>query len=167
MRILPIISVALSILSSTATLAGQSAPAASGLLITVVNMGDQGVESEIYSRAGGFDLKVGTTDLSGKFYDHSYRCSEDKNLVAKPVDRTYFDSALEPCKSPQKILVTPRLTPKGFLAFDGFSESFLTAHGKSGVVSYGATLQTQSRDFQDPITMLPVPYKPKEHCIVN
>jgi hypothetical protein len=129
--------------------------ASNGLLVTVVNKGDQGVESEIYARSNTSELKVGTTDLHGKLSDSSYQCSGDKNLIAKPVDRTYFDSPLEPCKSPQKILVISRLTPKGTFAFDGVVLPFLDTKGKSAVVSYSATLQTTMRDVKAP-AFLPV-----------
>jgi hypothetical protein len=103
--------------------------AGSGQNIIVLDEKSNGVESQIYAEKDSGELKVGTTDHNGKFTDKNYQCGNDRNLVAKPIDKTYFDSPREPCVSPQKLLVGSRLTPKGNLAFGGFSKTFLTAAG--------------------------------------
>ncbi len=116
--------------------------AGGGLQLVVEDEKSKGVESEIYAMKDAFELRIGRTDLGGKFTDNNYQCSNDRNLIAKPFDRTYFDSPPQPCRSPQKLLVISRLTPKGNLAFGGFSKSFVTGNGDVGQVAYKATIET-------------------------
>lgn len=114
----------------------------SGLRVSVVDKNSNGVQSEIYAESGTFELKIGTTDSHGQFFDNDYRCNGDRDLIAKPIDRTYFDSPAQPCKSPEKLLVISRLAPNGHLAFGGFSRSFKSSSGNIGQVNYAATIET-------------------------
>jgi hypothetical protein len=121
-----------------------------GLRVSVVDKNSNGVQSEIYAESNNTaDLKIGTTDLQGKFFDNAYRCNSDRNLIAKPIDRTYFDSPPQPCRSPEQLLVISRLTPNGRLAFGGFSRSFKNVAGDMGQINYAATIETTALDNVD------------------
>jgi hypothetical protein len=120
-----------------------------GLVISVVDKDNNGVQSEIFEFSGQRDvseLKIGTTDPHGLLSDNNYRC-HNRNLVVKPVDRTYFDSPQQPCKSPEKLLVISRLTPDGRVSFGGFLRSFTNRSGDISQLAYKATINT--REFTD------------------
>jgi hypothetical protein len=129
-----------------AGIAFESSYGASGLRLSVVDKNSKGVQSEIYAESNNIELKIGITDLSGQFFDTGYRCNSDRNLIAKPVDRTYFDSPPQPCKSPEKLLVISRLTPNGHLAFGGFSRPFKSSRGDIGQATYAVTIETAELD---------------------
>jgi hypothetical protein len=120
-----------------------------GLRVSVVDKNSNGVQSEIYAESNNIDLKIGTTDLRGQFFDNDYRCNSDRNLIAKPIDRTYFDSPPQPCKSPEKLLVISRLTPNGKLAFGGLSRSFKSSSGDVGQATYALTIEMTAFDDVD------------------
>jgi hypothetical protein len=94
---------------------------ADGLTVTVVNGKNEGVYSKIFAKTQTGELIVGVTGRDGKMADMNYHCTSDRNLVARPIDETYFDSNLEPCESPQSFLVASRITSAGYIAFNSFN----------------------------------------------
>jgi hypothetical protein len=132
-----------------ASVTWESSIAGNGLNLEVVDEKSNGIQSQIYAEKDATELIIGTTDHNGKLTDKNYQCGGDRNLLAKPIHRNYFDSPLRPCISPQKRLVSSRLTPNGRLAFSGFSKSFATKSGDVGQVTYKAAIETVEYDGVD------------------
>ena len=76
-----------------------------GLVITVINEKHLGVVSSIIAKHDTEETIVGTTLPSGRLPSNKYKCSEDRSLIARPLDRSYFESPPAPCESPQNFLV--------------------------------------------------------------
>lgn len=109
---------------------------AAGLLLKVVDQNKQGVPSVIVAQKEEKEIIIGDTDSNGQLIDTDYKCDNDRNLLAHPKDRNYFDSIPEPCKSPQTILVLARTTPKGELAFANWGSVFVLADGSQRQVNF-------------------------------
>jgi hypothetical protein len=104
------------------------------------------VDSEIFVKKEANEYKIGRTSNNGSYLNRLYKCSDDKNLIAKPVDKTYFNSSAEPCKSPQTLWVISRKTPKGKLAFSNFMRAFEYADGTLGQISYKSALDVSETE---------------------
>jgi hypothetical protein len=112
---------------------------AAGLLLKVVDQKKQGVPSVIVAQKEAQEIVIGDTDSNGQLVDSEYKCDNDRNLLAHPKDRNYFDSIPEPCKSPQTILVIARTTPKGETAFANWGSVFVLADGSQTQVQVNFT----------------------------
>ena len=159
-RVIPLAAGLIWLVQSTTTLAD-------GLDITVVNVENVGVVSEIVAMKGNDEKGgaiVGTTLPSGKLPANNYKCDSDHNLIARPLDSNYFHSFPAPCSSPHTFLVMSRVTTTGDLAFYNFGEIFVFANGTKGQFSLKPTINVNLRAI---LTENKDTHAPIEGCAVN
>lgn len=125
-----------------------------GLVITVINEKHLGVVSSIIAKHDTEETIVGTTLPSGRLPSNKYKCSEDRSLIARPLDRSYFESPPAPCESPQNFLVTSRITPNGDVAFANVAHIILFSDGNVGQYNLKSSIK-------------PVIMAEKDHCVVS
>jgi hypothetical protein len=137
---------------------------AEGLDITVVNTKNVGVLSVIVATKNGEEITVGTTSQSGKLLQNRYKCDSDRNLVAKPIDKNYYQSFPAPCLSPQKLLVMSRVTSAGNFSFYNFTKDVAFKDGTKGQITLNPSLTIYLRDVP---TLQADNNQQKEGCEVN
>jgi hypothetical protein len=128
-----------------ATFLNHAGVSAKGLEITVVNASNVGVVSVIVARKDNTEIAVGTTLPNGKLPPNDYKCDNDRNLVARPIDKNYFDSFPEPCSTPQTFLLMSRKTADGGFAFDNFTKAILFSDGSKGQLHLKPTISVNLR----------------------
>jgi hypothetical protein len=117
-----------------------------------------GVSSNIYEVESS--TLLGTTGADGKLTDNSYTCDAQKKIQAQPIDKIYLQPAPRSCHSPEHFVVEIRPMPKGYVAFDQFSQDFIYADGSQGMVNFKPAVKVETMEAKEEGNSA-------EHCNIN